>query len=202
LKADQLTTILTVMQLVPPAVDERAYQVRFGLTRQDLVLLPFMLVAAAVGLFAMVEGRPWLGSVATAFGGGYVGLRLMQLVSRRAALRVDANGLTLGMTPPWPATKTALIPWSDLTRIMLWRQQAGPNSIHYIGVQRPEGTPPLPGSVRNPTLRALIPVFVPAHVPVQVACDSRQINGWRLDQKRLAAAVAHFAPQVEIVDLE
>jgi hypothetical protein len=190
------------MQPAPIATDDPSYQVRFGLTRQDLVLLPFALVFAAVGLFAMVEGRPWLGYMATAFGGGYVGLRLMQLVSRRAALRVDANGLTMAMTPPWPATKTALIPWSDLTRIVLWHQQAGPNRIHYIGVQRPEGAPPLPGSARNPTLRALITFFVPAHVPVQVACDSRQINGWRLDRKRLAAAVAHFAPQVEIVDLE
>jgi hypothetical protein len=194
--------ILTVMQLVPPAADERAYQVRFGLTRQDLFLLPFSLVAAAVGVFAIVEGRPWLGSVMVAFGGAYVGLRLAPLLSRRVALRVDAIGLTMGMTPPWSATRTAFIPWSDLTQIVLWRQQAGPNGIHYIGVQRHEGAPPLPGSIRNPTLRALIPVFVPAHVPVQVAYDSRQINGWRLDQKRLAAAVAHLAPQVEIVNLE
>jgi hypothetical protein len=126
---------------------------------------------------------------------------MSQLVSRRVALRVDSDGITLGMSPPWPGRNRAFVPWSDITRIVLWRQTTGASSVGYIGVERPEGCSPLPGSARGPLLKKLIDEFISVHVPVQVAYDSRQISGWRLDHERLAAAVARFAPDVEIIDV-
>ena len=130
-----------------------------------------------------------------------VGLRLISALSRRVALRVDAAGVTLPLTPPWPSSRTAVVPWSDIEAVVLFTQHVGVASIPYVGLQRRPGLPPLPGSARSRFLRRMNHAVVP-HVPPDVLADSRQATSWRLHRPRLKAAVRHFAPSVKIVDLD
>jgi hypothetical protein len=133
--------------------------------------------------------------------GLYLLLRVVQVASRRVAFRVDAAGVTTSLSPPWPASHTAFTPWADITGVVLWRQRTGSATMKYVGLRRVEGAPPLPGSARGRLARLSLS-FAPGHVPAQVVQDSRQVNGWRLDRQRLEAALARFAPHVEIVDLD
>jgi hypothetical protein len=175
------------------------YEVRLGFIRRDLLLLPAGVVFLAVGVL-MLREEPVPGVGATVLGGGILLLRLVSVLSRRVALRVDAAGVTLGMTPPWPSSRTAVVPWSDIEAIVLWTQHAGGTTIPYIGLRRRPGLPPLPGSARSRTLRRLNRAMVP-HVPPDVLADSRPAAFWRLHRPSLETAVRHFAPAVEIVDL-
>lgn len=128
-------------------------------------------------------------------------MRLVSALSRRVALRVDATGVTLGVTPPWPSSHTAAVPWSDIEAVVLWTQYAGGTSIPYVGLRRRPGLPPLPGSARSRWLRRMSQMLVP-HVPPDVLADSRPATFWRLHRPSLeVVAVRHFAPAVEIVDL-
>jgi hypothetical protein len=72
----------------------------------------------------------------------------------------------------------------------------------YIGLALRPGAPSPPG-VRHPRglLLRLSSSLVP-HVPPEVIPLSRQISGWRLDRARLLAAVAAYAPDVGVVEVE
>ncbi|MEU8328610.1 hypothetical protein [Micromonospora sp. NPDC048839] len=144
------------------------------------------------------EPLPGLGAIV--FGGAFLLLRLISVLSGRVAMRVDAAGVTLDQTPPWPSSRTAVVPWSDLEAVVLWTQQAGPATVSYVGLQRRTGSPPLPGSARSRRLWRMNKALVP-HVPPAVIADSRPTTLWRLHRPSLAAAVRHFAPAVDIVDV-
>jgi hypothetical protein len=47
--------------------------------------------------------------------------------SRRVAVRVDAHGITLGGSPLRYRGTTMLVPWTDITNVLLW-EQTGPSS--------------------------------------------------------------------------
>ncbi|MGC4864714.1 hypothetical protein ACLQ3B_04665 [Micromonospora sp. DT53] len=174
------------------------YQEHFGFTRRDLLLIPTSAVFVAVGV-ALLRDGPFPGLGAIVFGGAFLLLRLVTVLGRRVALRVDAAGITLGQTPPWPSSHTAVVPWSDIEAVVLWTQQAGLTAVPYVGLQRRPGLPPLPGSARSRGLRWMNWALV-AHVPPAVLADSRPATLWRLHRPSLEAAVRHFAPAVEIVD--
>ncbi|WFE49433.1 hypothetical protein [Micromonospora sp. WMMD1155] len=175
-----------------------AYEVRFGLVRRDLVLMPVSAFFVAVGVLLFPDEK-LPGVAAVAFGGGFLLLRLVSVLSRRVALRVDAAGVTLSHTPPWPSSSTAMVPWSDIEMVMLWTQQVAWTTVSYVGLQRRRDLPPLPGSARSPGLRLLNQAAVP-HVPPAVLADSRPATFWRLHRPSFEAAVRHFAPTVEFVD--
>ncbi|MEV1331663.1 hypothetical protein AB0J20_19060 [Micromonospora costi] len=175
------------------------YEARFGFTRRDLLLLPTGAVFVAIGVpFLRDEPVPALGAIVT--GSAFLLLRLVSVLGRRVALRVDAVGVTLGQTPPWPSSHTAVVPWSDIEAVVLWTQQAGGTTVPHVGLQRRPGLPPLPGSARSRALRRMNQAFVP-HVPPAVLADSRPATLWRLHRPSLEATVRHFAPAVQIVDL-
>ncbi len=176
------------------------YEARFGFTRRDLLLVPTSAVFLAVGV-SMLRDEPVPAVAAVALGGAFLILRLISALSRRVALRVDAAGVTLALTPPWPSSRTAVVPWSDIEAVVLFTQHVGVASIPYVGLQRRPGLPPLPGSARSRFLRRMNHAVVP-HVPPDVLADSRQATSWRLHRPRLKAAVRHFAPSVKIVDLD
>ncbi|MGQ5259885.1 hypothetical protein ACTWLT_03915 [Micromonospora sp. ZYX-F-536] len=176
-----------------------AYEERFGFTRRDLLLLPASAVFVAVGVL-LLRDEPLAGVGAIVIGGAFLLLRLVSVLGRRVALRVDAAGVTLGQTPPWPSSHTAVTPWSDIEAVVLWTQQAGGTTVPYVGLQRRPGLPPLPGSARSRGLRRMNQALV-AHVPPAVLADSRPATFWRLHRPSLEAAVRHFAPAVEIVDV-
>lgn len=176
------------------------YEARFGFTRRDLLLLPTGAVFIAVGVL-MLRDEPVPAVAAVALGGAFLLLRLVSAMSGRVALRVDAAGVTLAMTPPWPASRTAVVPWSDIEAVVLWTQHVGAASIPYVGLQRRPGLPPLPGSARSRFLQRMNQAVV-SHVPPDVLADSRPAAFWRVHRPSLKAAVRHFAPAVEIVDLD
>ncbi|MFC3499525.1 hypothetical protein ACFOOK_00730 [Micromonospora krabiensis] len=176
-----------------------AYEARFGLTRRDLLMLPTGVVAVAVGVLVFRD-EPVAGVGAAVFGGALLLLRLITVLSRRVALRVDAAGITLGQVPPWPSSHTAVVPWADIEAVVLWTQQVGLSTIPYVGVQRRPGLAPLPGSARSRGLRRINQAVVP-YVPPAVLADSRPATFWRLHRPSLEATVRHFAPAVPVVDL-
>ncbi|MEO3773392.1 hypothetical protein [Micromonospora sp. B9E7] len=93
-----------------------------------------------------------------------------------------------------------MVPWSDIETVVLWTQHVGFATIPYVGLQRRRGLPPLPGSARSRGLRLLNQAAVP-HVPRAVLADSRPANSWRLHRPSIEAAVRHFGPTVEFVDM-
>ena len=179
---------------------EHAYVARFGWTAKDLVLVPFSLLAIFVGRLMFVDGRTTVGALSILLGAAYLILTVTAWVSRRVALAVTAEGITLGQIPPWPASHSALVPWSDIEEIVLWRQGSGARAVRYIGIRRRADAPPMPGSAKSRTLRKLNKQFVPAQLSESLVADSRPVNFWRLNKTRLRAAVDRFGPDVPVVD--
>src|SRR5262249_21283391 len=112
--------------------------------------------------------------------------------------RVDAEGVLLGGSPMRYRATTVRVPWQDVESIVMWRQRVPHTSIQWVGVVRREGAPPLPGATSSPVPRALVHALAP--VPYELVAASRAVSGWHLDRKRLAEAVAYFAPAVAVVE--
>ncbi|HLV57305.1 MAG TPA: hypothetical protein VKY81_00275 [Natronosporangium sp.] len=184
---------------------DNLYQARYGITRLEFFFLLVCALLAALpiaGLFQATNAEQFtIAALAAGFLVLVIVYRVVMWAYRRVAFRVDATGVTLGTAPPRSAKHIAFVPWSDVRRIVLWRMPVNRTTVRYIGVDRMAGAPPLPGSARNAAWRKLNAAVAPGHVPEHVVADSRPITGWRLDEKRLARAVSHFAPHVEIVDL-
>jgi hypothetical protein len=179
---------------------DHTYVARFGWTLRDLALVPACVLFVAVGTIMAMGGNVLVGTLAALMGGAYLVIWLIVGLSRRVALAVTADGIALGAVPPWPASRTAFVPWSDVEAVVLWQQATGYTSTYYVGVHRREGAPPMSGSARSSMLRRANMMFVPAHLPAALVADSRPVSWWRLDQARLVTAVNHFAPQVAVVD--
>ena len=182
---------------------DHTYTVRFGWTRRDLLLIPACVVFVVVGVAGVADGQP-TGYLACVIGGGYIVVSTVAMASRRVALAVTAEGITLGLVPPWPSGRTAFVPWSDIEAVVLWRQhmlrmQWFRQSLGYVGVVRRAGAPPLPGSAKSSMLRRVNAAVVPWRLSEELVADSRPVSFWRLDEKKLAAAVAHFRPDVPVV---
>ena len=174
------------------------YVARYGWNRRSGSLI---MGAAVFVLLALTVAMSLALRVVTLvfFGGGAL-VFLASIATRRVALRVDASGVTLGGSPGRYGATTVLIPWADIREIVLWRQpMPHSRSMRYVGVTRRKGTRPLAGRrgqrAAKATARALT-----AGVSGDTLLASRAVNLWRLDTHRLAAAVAHFAPGVRVID--
>ncbi|TDC43051.1 hypothetical protein E1281_35505 [Actinomadura sp. KC345] len=172
---------------------DEMYEVRYGPTLKNTVVL-----AASVlfTLGCLIPGMPLIIRVLgiALFGTGSL-LFLAFMVVRRVAFRVDANGITVAGSPLRYQATLLSVPWTEVQAVVLWKQHTARN-MPYVGVQRHKDGPGQPGAGSRRVLGALTP-----HVPADVAHSSRAVNGRRLDRDRLAIAVAHFAPHVEIADL-
>ncbi|MGW1723347.1 hypothetical protein ACWCQK_10530 [Streptomyces sp. NPDC002306] len=170
------------------------YEVRYG---WNLRTTGIVAVGAGFTAVLLVSDTPPLMRVLglLLFGGGGVFMAFVAL-SRKVAFRVDETGVLLGGSPARYAGTTAHVPWHDITAVVLWRQRVRSASVFYVGVSRREHAPPLPGD--GPRRRAVVEHMVP--VPADVAIASRPMTGWRLDEVRLVTAVAHFAPDVPVLD--
>lgn len=156
-----------------------AYEERFRFTGRDLWAAPFCAAVVVAGVF-MFGDKPLVAVGCIAIGTGYLAVRVVSMLSRRVALRVDATGVTLGETPPWPAARGVIVPWADIETVVLWSKQAGSAKVPYVGVRRRAGLPPLPGMV------------------ISERVHGRTVNFWRLHRPSLEAAVRHFAPTVAV----
>jgi hypothetical protein len=135
------------------------------------------------------------------FGGGLL-VFTASIASRRVALRIDASGVTLGGSPVRYRSTTGLIPWTDIREIVLWRQPMPyGRSMRYVGVARRKGAPPLAGRRSQRAGQAASRALTPG-VSGSTLLASRAVNLWRLDAPRMAAAVAHFAPGIRVIDRE
>ncbi len=184
----------------PLSVHDPTYVARFGWTPRDLLLLPFSALFVIGGGMMLVDGSPVVGALLVLLGAGYILLSLTAWLSRRVALAVTPEGITLGMAPPWPASRSAFVPWSDIEAVVLWRQAVRHTSIRYVGILRRADAPPLPGSASSPTLRRINKALVPAHLSEALVADSRPVSSWRLNKTRLTTAVNQFAPDVPVMD--
>jgi len=159
-------------------VDVDCYEARHGPT-------PLLVLAALAFLAAglVLPDLPILlriGVLVLGAGGAWV--TLSALIRRGLAFKVDAAGVTLGAIPDaLIRSHEVFVPWSDIDAIVLWAQSNGYTKMRYIGLQRRDGLPPLPGSLTGRTGRALIRMFSP--VPEQVAQASRPATTWRLDTR-------------------
>jgi hypothetical protein len=147
-----------------------------------------------------VDGSPVGGALVLLLGAGYIVLSMTAWLSRRVALAVTSEGITLGLAPPWPASRSAFVLWSDIQALVLWRQAAGHTNVRYIGILRRADAPPLPGSASSRTLRRINKTLVPAHLSEALVADSHPVSSWRLNKTRLTTAVNQFGPDVPVMD--
>jgi len=164
------------------------YVARYGWNRRSGSLIAgaavFVLVALTVPMSLALR------VVTLVFFGGGALVFIGSIATRRVALRVDASGVTLAGSPGRYRSTNCLIPWADIRKVVLWRQPMPyGRSIRYVGVARRGQRA---GKV---TARALTP-----GVSGDTLLASRAVNLWRLDAHRMAAAVAHFAPGVRVID--
>lgn len=115
-------------------------------------------------------------------------------LTRKTALRVYSSGLTLRQYPQQPRS-AAFCPWGDVEKLLIWQS----HRLTYMGVQRRERAARPPRFV-TPASRAELAVTAPA-IPPEVAATATPVQGWSLDSRRLADAVARFAPTVEVAML-
>jgi hypothetical protein len=105
------------------------------------------------------------------FGGGGLAVLVLGLrFTRRAALRVDAAGLTFGAVGMRDQSTTQ-VPWSDIRTVRISRQPEPPR-LPVVTVVRRHGQAPI----------------------------TRPVKGWRLDQERFAEALRAVAPGVGLTD--
>jgi hypothetical protein len=176
--------------------DPAAYQARYGLSGRTALVIAGSAVFVVLGIMLPMSPGVRIIDFALCGGGGLV--LLGAAASRRVAFRVDSAGVTLGGIPPRYRSGTKFVPWAEIERIVLWKQRLPPYGVtmRYVGVARRANAPPLAGpraqAVARVTARALAPVSG------DILMASRAVNGWRLDEDRLAAAVRHLAPGVAI----
>jgi hypothetical protein len=159
------------------------YEARYGRAPKHLTSIGFGLVISAVMLLIPAPALAKVLVVAI-FGGMAVMLAAVTF-SRSPALRVDASGVTIR---PYPLRfgVIACYPWEDVVAIYInvFRQPMG----RYVHIRLREGA-------AQPSLRRQR-----ARKALFLARSSVAVNGWTLHPARLAAAVAYFAPAVQVVD--
>jgi hypothetical protein len=179
--------------------EPRVYVARYGWNRRSGSLI--MGAAVFVLLAVTVPMSLALRVVTLVFFGGGALVFIASIATRRVALRVDASGVTLGGSPGRYRATTVLIPWADIKEIVLWRQPMPyGRSVRYVGVaRRRKGTRPLAGRRGQRAAKATARALTPG-VSGDTLLASRAVNLWHLDTHRMAAAVAHFAPGVRVID--
>ena len=191
-------------------VIQDTYEVRYGWTRKNVFLmfvcLLFCLVVfipfgnerfrldfipipiIAVKVLSVLLGLSGLISVGA---GGF---------SKKALLRVDANGVTLGGHPLRYASSTAMVPWNDVIGVELWVQRleinGRTNRVSYVGLHRAAGAPALPGAAKNRVSRRM--AAGAAGVPAELVAASRAVNVWKIDPNAFYATVKLHRPALEI----
>ncbi|WP_405915606.1 hypothetical protein [Streptomyces sp. NBC_00728] len=174
------------------------YEARFGWTGRTVRLSLISLAFLGCAFIPNIS----LGIAVFAGSFGLLGLLVFTTasLSRGVALRIDEEGVTLGGNPLHVGFKTDVVPWSDITAVVLWTQHVGRTDMPYIGLHRPQGSPQLPGQPYGPRRRRINEALIP-HVPAEIVQASRPVNMWDLDRARLESAMETFAPQVEVVDM-
>jgi hypothetical protein len=179
------------------------YEARYGWNRQSWRITGIALVFCAA---ALLPGMPdWLRILDVGFFGGGALIIVVSGLRGPTAVRVDQAGVTLCGSALYAKSTTRLFPWEDVASVIIWQGSFSGrvNRLEFIGVERRPGAPPLAGRFlgrRAPASARLAARLDSPGVPPEVAVTRAATNGWVLDHGKLAAAVAHFAPGVRVVD--
>jgi hypothetical protein len=141
-----------------------------------------------------------LGSIMGGLAVGWV----VSIRSRRTALRVDRDGVTLGR-PAFPPGATVHVPWSAIDAVVVFERSSGHAggllkiTVPMVGVRlardavRPDGIPgpkTFMGRVRR----------LDAGIEPWPADEFREVRGWRLDEVQLRDMVIRHANRSVFVD--
>ena len=147
------------------------YEERYGWNRQSVRLIFASLVLCVAVL--IIPMPSWVRiPVIGVLGLGALALALLGL-SRRTAFRVDATGVALRASV-FSRGDPQFFPWSDIQNLVLWQH----TRVWCIGVQR----------------------VATQQAPSGSPATGIGVTDWQLDRQRLAVAVGHFAPEVQIIN--
>ena len=155
---------------------------------------PAMVTGAALGVASLlaailVPAVPLLARVPLAVAGTAGTVSCVAYgTSGKVAFRVDHKGVTLGGGPFRYEAHTSFFPWEGVHAVVLWRRTTRRASVRYVSVQR--HTEPDPGPPAQP----------PAPEDLKAGA-TRGMQAFRIDDARLAAAIAAFAPAVQLITL-
>jgi hypothetical protein len=179
-------------------VSDTVYLANYGWTAKSALVVIVCAGFAAAG-FVMWSDNPMIAGLAIVFFGGGGLVYAIGLMRGKLALRVDAEGITVGRSPIVRELTGRTVLWADVVSVVLFVQKTSNATTTYVGVQRAEGLAPLPGSpgaVAMKMSKALLP-----GIPADVLATSVPVNGWRLDEERLARTLALVAPSVPVLDV-
>ncbi|TDC59016.1 hypothetical protein E1200_32635 [Actinomadura sp. GC306] len=175
---------------------DAVYETRFGLTGQGILILltsigfcSIFIFVPDISLTMRLIGTTFFGLIGTA--------TLGIVLTRRVALRVDADGVTLAGYPIRYRATLLYVPWTEVQAIVLWAQH-GRSTLPYIGIRRNKDARKMKPMGR---VNRWLTSWVVPHIPLDLVQSSRPIINWRLDHDRLAKAVATHAPDVQIVNV-
>ena len=113
---------------------------------------------------------------------------LVVLATGRVAVRVDAEGVTLGRVP-CPPLFPVTVPWRDIEAIVCPERWRTFHRSRAIALRLRADAAPAPGRLEEQWARLWL----------EPAGRRRAVRGWRLDEERFAAAVRRYGGHVEIV---
>jgi hypothetical protein len=171
------------------------YEERYGWNRQSVWLICASLLVCVVVL--VIPAQLWIRvPVSGALSLGAV-IPAMFRLGRRTAFRVDATGVTLRASV-FSLGDPQFYPWADIQNLVVWEH----TRVWCIGVQR-RGRAWVPAGPASPAARWAARtgggIALP-RVPAEITTTGIGVSDWQLDRQRLAVAVGHFAPQVQIIN--
>jgi len=162
------------------------YEARYGRSPKHIFSIGYGLVMSAVIL--LIPAPAWVRVIVVGGFGGLAVVPATMTFSRNPALRVDALGVTIR---PYPLrfSVIAFYPWDDVVQILIMRFQDSEGQFVQIQLRDGAAWSSLSRSTRPRSRKALM-----------FAENGVAVNGWTLHLASLAAAVACFAPAVQVID--
>ncbi|MGV9408486.1 hypothetical protein ACWDOP_01120 [Nocardia sp. NPDC003693] len=172
------------------------YEERHGFTAKTVLLLVGLAVLTLSSVL-LSDGVGFLTIAGIAlFGSGFV-MILLNSLSRKVAIRVDQDGITLGGPPLDYQKQTQRVAWNDVAVVALWRDRTGIAGGLKIGVLRISA--PHPETRAQKGMVSFASAITGAPDERLLHC-TQSVDGWHLDTGALKSALRAFAPHVRFYD--
>ena len=195
----------------PKTPEPTGYEARFGFDRRTALVVAASVVFVALMIWLPTgSGYPsavmWFVKVAGLLLFGVGGLIFALAAARGGvALGIDHHGITLGnpgIPQPGMTNRPVHARWNDVTEVVLFDQYHAGGRQPYIGIRLRPGAQTAATTFNTNSRLWNTNRNLMGHVPEDVLMRSRPVTGWRLDEQRLSAAVATYAPDVQAVRLD